>query len=61
MIKMSIAMLPAITRQESLIKLSQPQPEYRRFLHDKIDFDEPLIGIKGARGIAVCCRPVYIT
>ena len=43
-------MLPAITRQASLIKLSQPQPEYRRFLHDKIDFNEPLIGIKGARG-----------
>jgi len=43
-------MLPAITRQASLFKLSQPQPEYRRFLHDKIDFNELLIGIKGARG-----------
>jgi len=26
------------------------QPSYRRFLHQKIDFGEQLIGIKGARG-----------
>ena len=43
-------MLPAIIRQASFFKLSQTQPEYRRFLHDKIDFNEQLIGIKGARG-----------
>jgi len=30
--------------------LSQRQPEYRRFLHGIIDFNERLIGVKGARG-----------
>ena len=30
--------------------LAQPQPAYRRFLHARIDFNERLIGIKGARG-----------
>jgi len=43
-------MIPAIIRQASLFKLAQTQPEYRRFLHDRIDFDAQLIGVKGARG-----------
>jgi predicted AAA+ superfamily ATPase len=43
-------MIPAIIRQASLFKLAQPQPEYRRFLHGRIDFNERLIGVKGARG-----------
>jgi len=43
-------MIPAIIRQASLLKLAQSQPEYQRFLHERIDFDERLIGIKGARG-----------
>lgn len=43
-------MLPAIIRQASAFILARTQPEYRRFLHAKIDFHEPLIGIKGARG-----------
>ena len=43
-------MIPPIVRQASAFILSRKQPDYRRFLHEKIDFDEPLIGIKGARG-----------
>jgi uncharacterized protein len=43
-------MLPTIIRQASAIILAQPQPEYRRFLHEKIDFNARLIGIKGVRG-----------
>jgi len=43
-------MLPPIIRQASMFILSQPQPEYRRFLHAVIDFSERLIGVKGARG-----------
>ena len=31
--------------------LAQGVPEYRRFLFDKIDFDERLIGILGSRGV----------
>ncbi|MFW6307070.1 MAG: ATP-binding protein [Campylobacterales bacterium] len=31
--------------------LSQKTPEYRRFLFDKIDFDERLIGVLGSRGV----------
>ena len=47
---MGILMIPAIIRQASLLKLSQLQPDYHRFLHDRIDFNERLIGVKGARG-----------
>lgn len=43
-------MLPPIIRQASAFILARPQPEYRRFLHAKIDFKERLIGVKGARG-----------
>jgi len=43
-------MLPAIIRQASAFVLARKQPDYRRFLHKEIDFNEPLIGIKGARG-----------
>ena len=43
-------MIPAIIRQASAFILTRPQPQYRRFLHSVIDFREPLIGIKGARG-----------
>ncbi|MFO8153608.1 ATP-binding protein [Thioalkalivibrio sp.] len=43
-------MIPDISRQASAFILSQPLPPYRRFLHDRIDFNERLIGIKGARG-----------
>jgi len=43
-------MIPAILRQASTFILARPQPQYQRFLHAKIDFREPLIGIKGARG-----------
>ena len=43
-------MLPAIIRQASASILAQKQPIYHRFLHKEIDFYEPLIGIKGARG-----------
>lgn len=31
--------------------LAQKVPEYRRFLFDKIDFDERLIGVLGSRGV----------
>lgn len=43
-------MIPDIARQASAFILSQPLPSYRRFLHGAIDFNERLIGIKGARG-----------
>jgi predicted AAA+ superfamily ATPase len=43
-------MLPEIIRQASAFVLARKQPDYRRFLHGEIDFNEPLIGIKGARG-----------
>ncbi len=43
-------MLPAIIRQTSAFILSRKQPEYQRFLYSRINFDEPLICIKGARG-----------
>lgn len=43
-------MLPAIIRQASAFILARKQPGYHRFLHKEIDFNEPLIGIKGARG-----------
>lgn len=43
-------MLPPVIRQASLFILAQSQPEYRRFLHSEIDFNERLIGVKGARG-----------
>ena len=43
-------MLPPILRQASLFILAQSQPQYRRFLYKEIDFNERLIGIKGARG-----------
>ncbi|WML90782.1 ATP-binding protein [Thiothrix lacustris] len=43
-------MISAILRQASGFILARPQPGYRRFLHQKIDFGEQLIGIKGARG-----------
>lgn len=43
-------MIPAILRQASAFILARPQPQYQRFLHAEIDFREPLIGIKGARG-----------
>ncbi len=45
-----MAHLPAIVRQTSATILARSLPGYRRFLHGKIDFSEPLIGIKGARG-----------
>lgn len=31
--------------------LAQKAPEYKRFLFDRIDFDERLIGVLGARGV----------
>ncbi|MEA1955962.1 MAG: AAA family ATPase [Campylobacterota bacterium] len=34
----------------STIRLSQKLPEYKRFLHEKIDFSAKLIGLIGARG-----------
>jgi predicted AAA+ superfamily ATPase len=43
-------MIPSILRQASAFILARPQPSYQRFLHQKIDFKEALIGIKGARG-----------
>jgi hypothetical protein len=43
-------MIPAVIRQASAFVLARPQPEYRRFLHDRIDFADPLIGIRGPRG-----------
>lgn len=43
-------MIPAILRQASAFILARPQPTYQRFLHQKIDFKEALIGIIGARG-----------
>ena len=51
-----------IGRQTSAFILSRKQPDYRRFLYKKIDFNEPLIGIKGARGsgkttLMLCSTP----
>ncbi|WGZ94111.1 MAG: AAA family ATPase [Candidatus Thiothrix putei] len=43
-------MISPILRQTSALILARRQPEYRRFLHTRIDFGEQLIGIKGARG-----------
>lgn len=43
-------MIPAIIRQASAFILARPRPQYHRFLYSAIDFREPLIGIKGARG-----------
>ncbi len=43
-------MISPIIRQISALVLARRQPEYRRFLHDEIDFNERLIGVKGARG-----------
>jgi hypothetical protein len=43
-------MISPILRQTSAFILARKQPDYRRFLHQKIDFGEQLIGIKGARG-----------
>lgn len=43
-------MISPILRQTSAFILARQQPSYRRFLHQKIDFGEQLIGIKGARG-----------
>lgn len=43
-------MIPSILRQASQFVLAQPQPKYRRFLYEKINFDERLICLKGARG-----------
>lgn len=43
-------MLTPIIRQASQFILTQPQPEYRRFLFDEIDFNERSICVKGARG-----------
>lgn len=43
-------MIPAIIRQASFFILSRSVKSYRRFLLAKINSNEPLIGIKGARG-----------
>lgn len=43
-------MISTILRQTSSSILARKQPGYQRFLHQKIDFNEQLIGIKGARG-----------
>ena len=43
-------MISTIIRQTSATILARKQPAYRRFLHAKIDFNEQLVGIKGARG-----------
>ncbi|MEW6429354.1 MAG: AAA family ATPase [Thermodesulfobacteriota bacterium] len=43
-------MVPSIIRQASAFILSRPQPQYRRFLFRTIDFKEPMICLKGARG-----------
>ena len=43
-------MISTILRQTSANILTRKQPGYQRFLHNKIDFAEQLIGIKGARG-----------
>ena len=45
-----LAMISPIIRQASSFILAHQQPEYQRFLYKKIDFNEKLIGIKGARG-----------
>ncbi len=43
-------MIPLILRQASQFILAQSQPKYRRFLAKKINFEERLICLKGARG-----------
>ncbi len=43
-------MISPILRQTSAMILARQQPAYRRFLHNRVDFGEQLIGIKGARG-----------
>ena len=43
-------MIPDIIRQASYFILSRPIKPYKRFLLDRIDSKEHLIGIKGARG-----------
>lgn len=43
-------MISSILSQTSATILARKQPAYRRFLYQKIDFNEQLIGIKGARG-----------
>ncbi len=43
-------MLPPVIRQASAFIIARKLPGYRRFLHNEIDFSEPLVGIKGARG-----------
>jgi len=42
-------MIQQLLRLSNQIKI-QPLPEYKRFLYNKIDFNERLIGIIGARG-----------
>ena len=36
--------------EQSALLLRHPQPEFKRFLHHKIQWENRLIGIKGARG-----------
>lgn len=43
-------MINAILRQTSNFIFARQQPKYRRFLLNKVDFSDRLIGIRGARG-----------
>ena len=43
-------MIHSVIRQTSQFILQRSQPSYQRFLLSKIDFNDRLIGIKGARG-----------
>ncbi|AHF01746.1 ATPase AAA [Thiomicrospira aerophila AL3] len=43
-------MIHSVVRQTSQFILQRSQPSYQRFLLSKIDFNDRLIGIKGARG-----------
>ena len=43
-------MINSILRQTSNFIFARPLPSYRRFLLDKMDFSDRLIGIRGARG-----------
>ncbi len=43
-------MISPVLRQASAFILARPQPAYRRFLHQRLDANERLTGIKGARG-----------
>ena len=43
-------MISTILKQASGFILARKQPDYHRFIHERIDFGEQLIGIKGARG-----------